>query len=99
VAVAVIESAGVRRLTGDHRLHDRIRDCASRTEAGARVTLLAGPTSLETTAIVSRIDVRSTAQILEAVSECVIFVAVAGRGRLHAGRISLGEDKEVCPTR
>jgi phosphopantothenoylcysteine decarboxylase/phosphopantothenate--cysteine ligase len=50
-------------------------------EAGASVTMVAGPTSLATPAGVTRIDVRSTAEMADAVfarvGECDIFVAVA----------------------
>src|SRR5690348_14636652 len=50
-------------------------------EAGADVTLVAGPTSLITPAGVTRIDVTSTAQMAEAVfarvADCDIFIAVA----------------------
>jgi phosphopantothenoylcysteine decarboxylase/phosphopantothenate--cysteine ligase len=50
-------------------------------EAGAKVTLVAGPTSLPTPAGVARIDVKSTAQMAEAVfarvDQCDVFIAVA----------------------
>jgi phosphopantothenoylcysteine decarboxylase/phosphopantothenate--cysteine ligase len=50
-------------------------------EAGAKVTMVAGPTSLATPAGVTRIDVTSTAQMAEAVfarvADCDIFIAVA----------------------
>jgi phosphopantothenoylcysteine decarboxylase/phosphopantothenate--cysteine ligase len=50
-------------------------------EAGAEVTLVAGPTSLATPASVDRVDVRSTAEMAQAVfdrvADCDIFVAVA----------------------
>jgi phosphopantothenoylcysteine decarboxylase / phosphopantothenate---cysteine ligase len=50
-------------------------------EAGAEVTMVAGPTSLPTPAGVSRINVTSTAQMAEAVfarvGDCDIFIAVA----------------------
>ena len=50
-------------------------------EAGARVTMIAGPTSLPTPANVTRIDVTSTAQMADAVfaqvSGCDIFIGVA----------------------
>ncbi|HSU43759.1 MAG TPA: bifunctional phosphopantothenoylcysteine decarboxylase/phosphopantothenate--cysteine ligase CoaBC, partial [Casimicrobiaceae bacterium] len=50
-------------------------------EAGAEVTMVAGPTSLATPAGVTRIDVTSTAQMAEAVfarvAQCDIFIAVA----------------------
>jgi len=50
-------------------------------EVGAEVTLVAGPTSLSTPAGVSRIDVKSTAQMADAVfarvDQCDVFVAVA----------------------
>jgi phosphopantothenoylcysteine decarboxylase / phosphopantothenate---cysteine ligase len=50
-------------------------------EAGAHVTLVAGPTELETPATVTRIDVKSTAEMAEAVmarvSECDVFIGVA----------------------
>src|SRR6185503_3565819 len=50
-------------------------------EAGADVTLVAGPTTLATPAGVTRIDVTSTAQMAEAVfarvADCDIFIAVA----------------------
>jgi phosphopantothenoylcysteine decarboxylase/phosphopantothenate--cysteine ligase len=50
-------------------------------EAGADVTMVAGPTSLPTPSGVTRIDVTSTAQMAEAVfarvADCDIFIAVA----------------------
>jgi phosphopantothenoylcysteine decarboxylase/phosphopantothenate--cysteine ligase len=50
-------------------------------EAGALVTMVAGPTSLPTPANVGRVDVRSTAEMAEAVfarvHNCDIFIAVA----------------------
>ncbi len=50
-------------------------------EAGATVTMIAGPTSLATPAGVTRIDVTSAAQMAEAalarVAECDIFIGVA----------------------
>ncbi|HLX30664.1 MAG TPA: bifunctional phosphopantothenoylcysteine decarboxylase/phosphopantothenate--cysteine ligase CoaBC [Casimicrobiaceae bacterium] len=50
-------------------------------EAGAEVAMVAGPTALPTPAGVTRIDVRSTAEMAEAVlarvAECDIFIAVA----------------------
>jgi phosphopantothenoylcysteine decarboxylase/phosphopantothenate--cysteine ligase len=50
-------------------------------EAGASVTMVAGPTSLATPANVTRVDVRDTAQMAEAVfvrvDECDVFIAVA----------------------
>jgi phosphopantothenoylcysteine decarboxylase/phosphopantothenate--cysteine ligase len=50
-------------------------------EAGAEVTMVAGPTSLPTPGGVTRIDVTSTAQMAEAVfarvADCDIFIAVA----------------------
>jgi phosphopantothenoylcysteine decarboxylase/phosphopantothenate--cysteine ligase len=50
-------------------------------EAGAKVTMVAGPTSLATPAGVDRVDVRSTAEMAQAVfdrvADCDIFVAVA----------------------
>jgi phosphopantothenoylcysteine decarboxylase/phosphopantothenate--cysteine ligase len=50
-------------------------------EAGAAVTMVAGPTSLATPAGVTRIDVRSTAEMADAVfslvADCDIFIAVA----------------------
>jgi len=50
-------------------------------EAGADVTLVAGPTSLPTPNDVSRIDVKSTAQMANAVfarvAQCDVFIAVA----------------------
>jgi len=50
-------------------------------EAGAQVTLVSGPTALDAPAGVARIDVRSAAQMLDAVKKCVaaadIFVSVA----------------------
>jgi phosphopantothenoylcysteine decarboxylase/phosphopantothenate--cysteine ligase len=50
-------------------------------EAGATVTMIAGPTSLPTPAGVTRIDVRSTAHMADAVfsrvADCDIFIAVA----------------------
>jgi phosphopantothenoylcysteine decarboxylase/phosphopantothenate--cysteine ligase len=50
-------------------------------EAGALVTMVAGPTSLPTPANVGRVDVRSTAEMAEAVfarvDNCDIFIAVA----------------------
>jgi len=54
---------------------------AAAAEAGARVTLVAGPVALETPARVSRIDVRSAEQMLAAVREqladCDIFISAA----------------------
>lgn len=51
------------------------------TEAGAQVTLIAGPTTLPTPAAVARIDVVSAAEMASAVDtrvgECDIFFAVA----------------------
>jgi phosphopantothenoylcysteine decarboxylase/phosphopantothenate--cysteine ligase len=50
-------------------------------EAGADVTMVAGPTSLPTPSGVTRIDVTNTAQMAEAVfarvADCDIFIAVA----------------------
>jgi phosphopantothenoylcysteine decarboxylase/phosphopantothenate--cysteine ligase len=50
-------------------------------EAGAAVTVVAGPTSLATPAGVTRIDIRSTAEMADAVfaraAECDVFIAVA----------------------
>jgi phosphopantothenoylcysteine decarboxylase/phosphopantothenate--cysteine ligase len=50
-------------------------------EAGAKVTLVAGPTSMATPAGVARIDVKSTAQmagaVFENVADCDIFIGVA----------------------
>ncbi len=50
-------------------------------EAGAEVTLVAGPTSIATPAGVARIDVTSTAQMADAVfanvADCDIFIGVA----------------------
>src|SRR6476469_9428935 len=50
-------------------------------EAGAKVTMVAGPTSLATPAGVERIDVTSTAQMADAVfarvGQCDIFIGVA----------------------
>ncbi len=50
-------------------------------EAGAKVTLVAGPTSIATPAGVARIDVTSTAQMADAVfanvADCDIFIGVA----------------------
>ena len=50
-------------------------------EAGAAVTMVAGPTSLATPAGVTRIDVTSTAQMADAVfarvAECDVFIGVA----------------------
>ena len=50
-------------------------------EAGASVTMVAGPTSLSTPADVTRVDVTSTAQMAEAVlarvQDCDIFIGVA----------------------
>ena len=50
-------------------------------EAGAKVTMVAGPTSLATPPGVDRVDVRSTAEMAQAVfdrvADCDIFVAVA----------------------
>ena len=50
-------------------------------EAGASVTVVAGPTSLATPAGVMRIDVRSTAEMADAVfarvDQCDVFIAVA----------------------
>jgi phosphopantothenoylcysteine decarboxylase/phosphopantothenate--cysteine ligase len=50
-------------------------------EAGASVTMVAGPTSLATPASVARIDVRSTQEMADAVfahvTDCDIFIGVA----------------------
>jgi phosphopantothenoylcysteine decarboxylase/phosphopantothenate--cysteine ligase len=50
-------------------------------EAGAQVTMVAGPTALTTPAGVTRVDVTSTAEMAEAVfarvDQCDIFIAVA----------------------
>src|SRR5262249_12254091 len=50
-------------------------------EAGAHVTLIAGPTNLRTPMKVARIDVTSAAQMAEAVTarvnDCDVFIAVA----------------------
>ncbi len=50
-------------------------------EAGARVKLIAGPVSLDTPAGVERLDVRSAAQMFDAVkaasADCDVFVSVA----------------------
>jgi phosphopantothenoylcysteine decarboxylase/phosphopantothenate--cysteine ligase len=50
-------------------------------EAGARVTMVTGPTSLATPAGVTRIDITSTAQMTDAVlalaDDCDVFVGVA----------------------
>jgi phosphopantothenoylcysteine decarboxylase/phosphopantothenate--cysteine ligase len=50
-------------------------------ESGATVTMVAGPTPLATPADVTRIDVRSTAQMADAVfarvAECDVFIGVA----------------------
>ena len=50
-------------------------------EAGAEVTLVAGPTSMATPAGIARIDVKSTAQMADAVfanvADCDIFIGVA----------------------
>ena len=50
-------------------------------EAGASVTMVAGPTSLATPAGVTRIDVRSTGEMADAVlaqvADCDIFISVA----------------------
>jgi phosphopantothenoylcysteine decarboxylase/phosphopantothenate--cysteine ligase len=54
--------------------------CAA-AEAGAQVTMVAGPTSLATPADVTRIDVTSTAEMADAVmrhvAQCDIFIGVA----------------------
>jgi len=51
------------------------------SEAGAAVTLVAGPTALDTPATVERIDVVSAADmasaVMDRVAECDVFVAVA----------------------
>jgi phosphopantothenoylcysteine decarboxylase/phosphopantothenate--cysteine ligase len=50
-------------------------------EAGAQVTMVAGPTSVPTPAGVTRVDVKSTADMADAVfgrvADCDIFIAVA----------------------
>jgi phosphopantothenoylcysteine decarboxylase/phosphopantothenate--cysteine ligase len=65
-------------------------------EAGAEVTMVAGPTSLPTPADVTRIDVTTTAQMADAVfarvSECDIFIGVAAAAdytpvQVHAQKI------------
>jgi phosphopantothenoylcysteine decarboxylase/phosphopantothenate--cysteine ligase len=79
-------------------------------EAGAKVTMVAGPTSLAAPAGVDRIDVRSTAEMAQAVfdrvADCDIFVAVAAAAdytpaRPHAQKIKKSGDPltvELKPT-
>jgi phosphopantothenoylcysteine decarboxylase/phosphopantothenate--cysteine ligase len=79
-------------------------------EAGAQVTMVAGPTSLMTPAGVSRIDVVSTAQMAEAVfarvDRCDVFIAVAAVAdytpvRFYAEKIKKSKDTltvELKPT-
>ena len=61
-------------------------------EAGAAVTMVAGPTSLVTPAGVTRIDVTSTAQMAEAVmahvAEADIFIAVAAAADYTPANVS-----------
>jgi phosphopantothenoylcysteine decarboxylase/phosphopantothenate--cysteine ligase len=70
-------------------------------EAGATVTMVAGPTSLATPAGVTRIDARSTAEMANAVfariSECDVFVGVAAAAdyapvQAHAQKIKKSAD-------
>ena len=70
-------------------------------EAGARVTMVAGPTPLATPADVTRIDVVSTAQMADAVfalaADCDIFIGVAAAADytpadVHAQKIKKGGD-------
>jgi phosphopantothenoylcysteine decarboxylase/phosphopantothenate--cysteine ligase len=79
-------------------------------EAGAKVTMVAGPTSLATPAGVERVDVRSTAEMAQAVfdrvADCDIFVAVAAAAdytpaRPQAQKIKKSSDSlsvELKPT-
>jgi phosphopantothenoylcysteine decarboxylase/phosphopantothenate--cysteine ligase len=79
-------------------------------EAGAEVTMVAGPTSLATPAGVTRIDVRSTAEMAEAVFARVddsdVFIAVAAAAdytpaRQHREKIKKSKDAlalELVPT-
>jgi phosphopantothenoylcysteine decarboxylase/phosphopantothenate--cysteine ligase len=79
-------------------------------EAGAEVTMVAGPTSLATPAGVTRIDVRSTAEMAEAVFARVddsdVFIAVAAAAdytpaRQHREKIKQSKDAlalELVPT-
>jgi phosphopantothenoylcysteine decarboxylase/phosphopantothenate--cysteine ligase len=79
-------------------------------EAGAKVTMVAGPTSLATPAGVDRFDVRSTAEMAQAVfdrvADCDIFVAVAAAAdytpaRPQAQKIKKSSDSlsvELKPT-
>jgi phosphopantothenoylcysteine decarboxylase/phosphopantothenate--cysteine ligase len=79
-------------------------------EAGAEVTMVAGPASLATPAGVTRVDVRSTAEMADAVfarvADCDIFIAVAAAAdytpvRAHAQKIKKSGDRvtvELKPT-
>jgi phosphopantothenoylcysteine decarboxylase/phosphopantothenate--cysteine ligase len=70
-------------------------------EAGAKVTLVAGPSALATPAGVARIDVTSAAQMADAVlarvAECDVFIAVAAVAdytpeRSHAQKVKKSAD-------
>jgi phosphopantothenoylcysteine decarboxylase/phosphopantothenate--cysteine ligase len=67
-------------------------------EAGATVTLIAGPTSLPTPANVTRIDVVSTAQMADAVfarsKQSDIFIAVAAAADYTPADVSLRKMKK-----
>ncbi len=72
-------------------------------EAGAAVTLVAGPTALPTPAGVTRIDVQSAAEMAAAVDERVGRMPNIHRGRrrrrLHAGASHTTEDEERARSR
>jgi phosphopantothenoylcysteine decarboxylase/phosphopantothenate--cysteine ligase len=67
-------------------------------EAGAKVTMVAGPTSLDTPAGVARVDVTSTDQMAQAVlaqiDECDIFIAVAAASDYTPERASAQKIKK-----
>jgi phosphopantothenoylcysteine decarboxylase/phosphopantothenate--cysteine ligase len=71
-------------------------------EAGADVTMVAGPTSLTTPAGVTRIDVTSTAEMAEAVfarvDRCDIFIAVAAAADYTPARPSVQKIKKSKET-
>jgi phosphopantothenoylcysteine synthetase/decarboxylase len=67
---------------------------AAAARAGARVTLIAGPVSLETPQSVSRINVETAEQMAEAVmaalpADCAIMVAAVSDWRVEASPIKL----------
>jgi len=67
-------------------------------EAGASVTLVAGPTTLATPADVTRIDVTSTAQMAEAVfarvDRCDVFIGVAAAADYTPTRVQTEKIKK-----